>query len=140
MLNWGYYLPLQFIGYYLWKKNMDGDLVEVKGFTNRQRLGIYVGSIVAIGGYGLILQALNGNLLFFDATSTVLSVIAMLLMAARSKDQWGLWILVNIVSIYMWLTTFLKSGNGIAMVTMWSAYLVNSVYGYWNWHQMEGAQ
>jgi len=140
MLNAGYYLPMQFIGYYLWKKNMDGDLVEVKGFTGRQRLGIYAGSIVAIGGYGLILQALNGNLPFFDATSTVLSVIAMLLMAARSKDQWGLWILVNIVSIYMWLTTFLKSGNGIAMVTMWSAYLVNSVYGYWNWHQMEGAQ
>ena len=77
MLNWAYYLPMQFIGYYLWKRNMDG-LVEVKSFTNRQRLGIYAGSIAAIGGYGLVLQAINGNLPFFDATSTVLSVVAML--------------------------------------------------------------
>ena len=139
MLNWAYYLPMQFIGYYLWKRNMDG-LVEVKSFTNRQRLGIYAGSIAAIGGYGLVLQAINGNLPFFDATSTVLSVVAMLLMAARSKDQWGLWIIIDVVSIYMWLSVFIEDGTGIAMVVMWSAYLVNAVYGYWNWTKMEGAQ
>lgn len=137
MLNFGYYLPMQFIGYYLWSKNMDSDLVEVKGFSAIQRIAIYAGSVAAIGGYGLVLQAINGNLPFFDATSTVLSVVAMLLMAARSKDQWGLWIIVNVVSIYMWATTFLETGNGIAMVVMWSAYLVNAVYGYWNWTRME---
>lgn len=127
---------MQFIGYYLWSKNMDG-LVKVKSFSTQQRLGIYASSIVAIGGYGLVLKALSGSLPFFDATSTVLSVVAMLLMAARSKDQWGLWILVNIVSIYMWGTTFLNEGTGIAMVAMWSAYLVNAVYGYYNWTNME---
>lgn len=138
MLNWGYYLPMQFVGYYLWKKNMDDDLVKVKSFTTKQRVGMYVGSIAAIGGYGLVLKALNGSLPFFDATSTVLSVVAMLLMAARSKDQWGLWIIVNVVSIYMWMTTFLETGNGITMVVMWSAYLVNAVYGYYNWSKMQG--
>jgi nicotinamide mononucleotide transporter len=137
MLNWLFYLPVQGIGFYFWKKNIEGSLVEVKSFTNRQRISIYAGSIISIGGYGLILKVINGNLPFFDATSTVLSVVAMLLMVARSKDQWILWIVINCVSIYMWLTTFLNEGTGIAMVVMWSSYLVNSLYGYYNWNKME---
>jgi len=138
MLNWGYFMILQIVGLYLWKKNMNGNIVEVKSFTNRQRIGMYIGSIFAIGGYGLFLQWLNGSLPFFDATSTVLSVIAMILMVARSKDQWIMWIIVNIVSIAIWVQTYLESGNGINLIVMWSAYLVNSVYGYWKWNQMEG--
>jgi len=52
----------------------------------------------------------------------------------------------------VWLAVFTAIGIGLslywgssvismaAMVVMWSAYLVNAVYGYWNWTQMEGAQ
>jgi len=64
-------LPLQFIGFYLWKQNMDSGIVEVKSFSAVQRLAIYIGSIGAIGVYGMFLKWLNGNLPFFDATSTV---------------------------------------------------------------------
>jgi len=138
MLNWGYFMVAQVVGLYLWKKNLGtGDIVEVKSFTNRQRLGVYAGSVLAIGGYGLFLQWLNGSLPFQDATSTVLSVIAMILMVARSKDQWVLWIVVDVVSIAIWVQTYLNTGQGINMITMWTAYLVNAVYGYWNWDKME---
>lgn len=137
MLNWIYYLPLQFVGYYFWKQNMSGEVVKVKAFSAKQRLGMYVGSIAAIGGYGLLLKALKGNLPFFDATSTVLSVIAQLMMIARSKDQWILWIIIDVVTIYMWTTSYLTSGQGITMIVMWTAYLVNAIYGWWNWNQME---
>lgn len=139
MLNWLYYLPLQFIGFYLWSQNMDDGIVEVKSFSALQRLGIYAGSAVAIGLYGMFLKWLNGNLPFFDATSTVLSVIAQLLMVARSRDQWVLWMVVNVVSIYMWVDTYLRTGAGANMITMWTAYLVNSLYGWYKWGQMEDA-
>lgn len=133
MLNWAYYLPLQFVGYYMWKQNMDGGIVNARSFSTVQRAAMYVGSICAIGLYGMFLKFLNGNLPLFDATSTVLSVIAMLLMAVRSRDQWILWIIVNIVSIYIWVDTYLRTGAGANMITMWSAYLVNSLYGWYKW-------
>jgi nicotinamide mononucleotide transporter len=138
MLNWLFYLPLQGIGFYLWSQNMDDGVVNVKSFSIRQRIGIYVGSVGAIGLYGLFLKWLNGNLPFVDATSTVLSVIAQLLMVARSKDQWPIWMLINAVSIYIWVKTYIRTGAGVNMITMWTSYLVNSVYGWWKWNKMEG--
>lgn len=138
MLNWGFFLPAQFVGIYLWSSNMSADgLVEAEGLSNWQRVLWGVGSIVAIGGYGLFLKLLNGNLPYFDATSTVLSVIAQVLMLKRATEQWVVWIVIDVVSIYMWSTTFLETGKGITMVMMWSAYLVNACYGWWNWRKLE---
>lgn len=138
MLNWVFFLPAQFVGLYFWGKNMNPDgFVNANGFTNRQRAMWGLGTITAIGGYGLFLQWLNGNLPFFDAASTVLSVMAQLLMILRATEQWILWILVDIISIYLWLTRYLKTGQGLTLVVMWSAYLVNACYGLWNWRRLE---
>lgn len=138
MLNWGFFLPAQFVGLYLWRTNLRaGGLVDATGLTNRQRVVWTVGSVGAIGGYGLFLQWLNGSLPFFDATSTVLSVLAQVLMVMRATEQWVLWIVVDVVSIYMWTTVYLETGTGGTMVVMWSAYLVNACYGLYNWRGME---
>jgi len=138
MLNWVFFLPAQFIGLYFWKQNLRSDgLVDAEGFSNRERLLWGIGSVGAIGGYGLFLQWLNGSLPFFDATSTVLSVIAQILMIRRATEQWVVWIVIDIVSIYMWVTVFLETGESISMVVMWTAYLVNACYGLYNWRKME---
>lgn len=143
MLNWGYYLPIQFIGYYIWTKNQnrDGiDEVNVARLSTRRRI-MWVGlSIGSIFGYGLFLKYLNGNLPFFDSTSTTLSVIAQYLMIRRVKEQWIVWMIINVVSIYMWTDVYLSTGNSIAILIMWIAYLVNSVYGWYNWTQLASEQ
>jgi nicotinamide mononucleotide transporter len=65
---------------------------------------------------------------FVDAFTTFGSLFAMYLMVKRYKEQWILWIIINALSIIMWL----KIGD-MVMVVMWSAYLVNSVYGLYKW-------
>jgi nicotinamide mononucleotide transporter len=143
MLNWGYYLPLQFIGYYIWTKNQnqDGvDEVNVARLSNRRRVMWVFLSGASILGYGLFLKYLNGNLPFFDSASTTLSVIAQYLMIRRVKEQWAVWIVINIISIYMWADVYLTTGNSIAILVMWMAYLVNSVYGWYNWTQLAKQQ
>ncbi|MFB6163417.1 MAG: nicotinamide riboside transporter PnuC [Halococcoides sp.] len=138
MLNWGFFLPAQFVGLYLWSKNMGADgFVETSGLRWGQRLLWGLGSTAAIGGYGLFLQWLHGNLPFFDATSTVLSVIAQVLMIKRAPEQWAVWIVIDVVSIYMWSSRVLTTGQGATMVVMWSAYLVNACYGWYNWRRMD---
>lgn len=139
MLNGLYYLPMQFIGIYLWKKNMnEGDnIVKGKTMTIKQIILLVLTSIVSICIYSLVLQKLHGNLPIIDATSTVLSVFAMYLSVKRYAEQWLLWIVVNVVTIIMWTFAFINGdANSVAMIVMWSAYLLNAIHGYINWKKL----
>ncbi|MBU4501779.1 MAG: nicotinamide riboside transporter PnuC [Nanoarchaeota archaeon] len=140
MLNGFYFLPMQFIGLYYWKKhrnkNKSKDDVKIKLLSFTQRFGWLTISVLGVFFYGLFLKYLGGTLPFVDSTSTILSVIAMILMVKRVLEQWILWIAIDVVSIYMWFYILTQGGNEISMLIMWSAYLVNAVYGFYNWSKM----
>ena len=71
-----------------------------------------------------------------DATTNVFSIVATFLMVLRYKEQWLLYIILNVVTIAMWCIRWQAgSGDGSMMVLMWVAFLINSVYGYYKWHQ-----
>lgn len=138
MLNAFYYFPLQFVGIWMWRKHTKADgNIEAKVMDNKQKAYLAIGSIFAVALYSLILTKLGGNVPIIDATSTVLSVIAMILMLKMYAEQWLLWIVVNGVSIVMWIFPLLQGQQGaIAMILMWIAYFANAVYGYINWKKM----
>lgn len=143
MLNALYFLPMQVIGFIMWKNNMSkDDIVKMQDLSLIQYIIVGLISTVAIIGYAdflnwvsavipwLNLQQLAG----LDATSTVLSVVAMILMAKRYASQWVLWIVVDVVSVLMWLGALVDgSPDAPAMLIMWVVYLINAVYGYYNW-------
>lgn len=137
MLNALYYLPSQFIGFYLWKKHMNQNTNEVEGkkLDFKQSVLLVMISMIAIFGYKLILDALGGAGTLLDSCSTVLSIFANLLMLLRFREQWLLWIIIDIVTVIMWLLV----GDYI-MVTMWAVYLVNAFYGYYHWTKIAGGE
>ena len=136
MLNAFYYLPMQFIGMYMWKKAGDKEesgTIKSKALTYVQRWKLGVISLISIGVYALILKVLGGNIPLIDATSTVLSVIAMILMVRQYLEQWYVWIVVNVVSIIMWAISLSQGSGNYATILMWIVFLVNSLYGLYNW-------
>lgn len=142
MLNGLFYFPLQFVGIYMWNKHKAststvGEDVEVKKLTKRGWITLIIVSIVSSAIYAEILHLIGGQQVRIDSIAVVLSIIAQILMLKRYAEQWFLWILVNLLSISLWLITLIKTGgNDWAMLVMWSAFLVNSVYGYVNWVKM----
>ena len=78
--------------------------------------------------YKLVLDALGGQGTLLDSASTTISVFANLLMMLRYREQWLLWIIIDIITVIMWILA-----KDLIMVTMWSVYLVNAFYGYYNW-------
>ena len=136
MLNFFYYLPTNIIGFFMWKKLKEqGGEIKARALTNKQRVVLAIVCIIGILGYSFILQMLGGSIPLIDSMSTVLSVVAMILMMKCFKEQWILWILVNGVSVVMWFIT-LRSGSGnIATILMWCVYLLNSIFGYINWNK-----
>lgn len=144
MLNAFFYLPIQFIGFYLWNKNKTKNGIEtvVEAKTLSKKGWGYVALTVAIVGalYGVFLNQIGSQQAGVDAFAVVLSITAQLLMLKRFAEQWLLWIVVNILSIVLWLNVFLQDGNSVTILVMWCAYLVNSVYGYIKWKKLAEKQ
>jgi nicotinamide mononucleotide transporter len=140
MLNALYFLPMQFVGLYFWTRNKDltiPDKVKIKFLSPIKRIEWLVLTLMSTIVYTWILKYMGDPVPFLDSVSSILSVIAMLLMAFRYMEQWILWIVVDIVSIAMWIIVLMSEGvNDIAMLVMWSAYLVNAVYGFISWLKM----
>ncbi len=130
MLNALYYLPSQFIGYYLWNKNMNDDTKDVKGkkLNLVQSIILVILIVVGVIGYKVVLDYLGGTKTLLDSASTVTSVVANLLMMMRYREQWLLWIIIDIITVVMWALV-----GDYVMVTMWAVYTINAFYGYYNW-------
>lgn len=144
VLNALYYVPMQFIGYWQWRKRgaavsqaeADGKGVQVKArrFTWGQRILLALGCTAAVVAGGFILRHFGDPQPFKDSTTTILSIVAQALMALAFMEQWALWIITNIVSVAMW-TVCVARGEAHAgvMVIMWIFYLLNSINGLRVW-------
>ena len=135
MLNLFYYFPTNMIGWVAWIKHMDKEKNEVykKRMTWKQDVILALISVVGVLGYSYVLKLLGGNLPIVDSMSTVFSVIAQILMIKRFMEQWIIWIIVDIVSVIMWIAAFFNGGESIAVLIMWSVFLVNAVIMFVKW-------
>ncbi|WP_394583722.1 nicotinamide riboside transporter PnuC [Cytobacillus firmus] len=142
MLNALFYFPVQFIGIYLWRKHktnrdVKGEDVKVRSLTKKGWLYTGVSIVVLTIGYGFFLRYLEGNFVWTDSATNVLSITAQILMLKRFAEQWLLWISVNVLSIILWAGALItQGGNDFSMLVMWTAFLFNSIYGYINWRKL----
>lgn len=137
MLNILYYLPCSVIGLFMWGKNVDEESGEVvkKSLSVKESLIVYPLTALGVVGYGFILKAMGGTLPFIDSISTVLSVVAQILCLKRFAEQWILWIVIDAVTVVMWVYNYMNGGESIATLLMWIVYLVNAVIMYIKWRK-----
>lgn len=145
MLNAFFYLPIQFIGFYLWSNNMKKTsegvaVVKAKKLTEKGWLLTGVSVVIIALFYRFFLIEIGSSQAGLDAVVVVLSITAQLLMLKRFAEQWVFWIIVNLMTITLWLNVFISSGNSITILVMQVAFLVNSVYGYLKWNKMAKEQ
>ena len=135
MLNALYYFPMNFVGWFAWKKHMNDQTGEVikERLTLKKSAVVYSLTAVAIFIYGFVLDKLGGNLPYIDSMSTVISVVAQILSIKRLMEQWVLWIVVDVVTVIMWTAHFIQGGETIATLAMWAVYLVNAVIMFIRW-------
>ena len=143
-LNALYYVPMQFVGWWQWRKRGAamsqaeagdrGVQVKARRFTWEQRLmlGLGCAAAVIVGGY--ILKYFGDPQPFKDSATTVLSIVAQALMALAFMEQWALWIVTNIISVIMWCICVARGdAHAGVMVIMWVFYLLNSLNGLRLW-------
>lgn len=138
MYNVLYSIPCSTIAIIMWKKNFSST-GEVKFRTMSTK--VIIGTVfVTVAGtllYAQMLAWMGGNFAFMDSLTTVVSVIASLLYVLRYSEQWLMWVIVNALSIIMWIMVFMSGDkSALLIIIMKSVNLCNSSYGYWNWRKI----
>lgn len=143
-LNALYYFPMQFIGWWQWRKrgaalseaeaSCDGVQVRARRLSAMQRVAVATVCTAAVLAGGFLLRYLDDPQPFKDSATTVLSIVAQALMAMAFMEQWCLWIITNVISVMMWCICVSRGdAHAGVMVIMWAFYLMNSLNGMRVW-------
>ncbi len=137
VLNGVYYLPMMFVGFFAWKRNMDSETGEVKKrrMSGMGRLWLVAVIAACTAMFGFVLKAFDDALPYVDSFTTVSSVIAMIVSVKRYSEQWWIWLAVNLFSVYMWWMNFASGSENIATLIMWLVYLINGIFILIKWER-----
>lgn len=120
-------------GVFAWKKNMSKEqTVIAKRFKWWQWLvvaGITAVTTIGLGYFADIV--LHSTLSYLDAFTVALAVIAQMLMVWRYREQWAVWIVINLTSLVMFIIL-----QNWSMVAMYIAWTINACYGWANWTKL----
>ena len=129
-----FYLPINFISWYIWSKHRDRVLTEK---TKSKRLSLkqnIITTILIISGailYHFILVKIGGNVAWLDAFTLSIGIIAVILEMFRYKEQYVWWIITDVIAVIMYVMHF-----DLVYLTKKSIYLIMAVIGLINWTKL----
>ncbi len=130
-----YYIPIQIIGIFSWKKHLNSktnSVVKTK-LTKKQRIVYFLVSFLLSLLVSLILQKTGDITPYKDGFVGVFSVLGQYLTLKRCIEQWYVWFFVNLLSVFIWLKVFFLTSSGLTVVFMWSIYFFLSIYFLYAW-------
>ena len=126
------YVFLQIYGWYAWLHGGAGrKRLDVSRLPRRHIgpwLAVCAGATAVLGG--LMSRYTDASLPYIDAFATVASLIAQWLMGRKVLESWLVWIVVDVVSISMYLVKNLHLTAGLYLV-----FLVLAAWGWCQWRR-----
>jgi nicotinamide mononucleotide transporter len=129
-----YYFITMVYGVYLWRRRMSPTTQRV--VTRQLSWRVWFLLIIAIAAssvaIGCVLACFTDDPTpYMDSFTTVVALVAQVLMILAYRDQWFLWFAVDIVSVVMWVYV----GN-YCMAAQYAFWCCNCIYGYVRWTQL----
>ncbi|MBQ9338802.1 MAG: nicotinamide mononucleotide transporter [Paludibacteraceae bacterium] len=135
----GFYFFSMIYGVFSWRRRyVVSESSEANTLLTRRLSAVWrvVLAVVAVAGSVLAALALerftDDSQPWLDAFTTVPSIVAQLLMINRYREQWMLWIVVDMLAIWMWCIA-----DNMSMAVLYAFWCCNCVYGYYNWKKTE---
>jgi len=128
-LNWVYFFPIQFYGWYSWLYGGKGKTERDVSFLSiKQWLKIIVLGIVSWIVISEINKYFGGASPMLDTSILMLSIVAQFLLTYKKLESWLFWIVVNVLSIYL----YYNSGAQV-VAFQYLLFLGNAFYGLGSW-------
>ena len=127
-----YYMIMAFYGWYCWNKDTEqtqNNHIQLKTYhINTHAISIVILSILSFVVGGLMDKYTPTDFPHLDSATTVFAIFATYLVAQKVIENWLYWIVINSVSIYLYIE---KGLTPTAFLFIF--FVVISVYGYFTW-------
>lgn len=136
-----FFFAMCLYGWWVWKRNAEGEERPVTASTSRERWWIGIGLVVGTLAWGTAMSQIHTWLPglfpepaaypYPDGFTTTASIIAQILLARRKWDNWPLWVAVDVVA------TILYFKKGILFVGLeYLVFLGLASWGMVTWWKM----
>ncbi len=131
-----FFAVVNLYGWWSWNRNKaDAGEVVVRRLTALAYGMCIIGSVAAIWGWGAFMGTYTGTSYpYWDASVAMLSVAGQILMARRFVENWHYWIIVNLISIPLYVTKELYLTAGL-----YGVFLVLAIAGLIEWRKVQSA-
>lgn len=130
-----FYLLTMIFGIFTWlrqyrtKADTEANQLQTRALSLPMLIGLIALIILACFALGFAFEHLSDDSQpYLDAFTTVPAIAAQLLMVARYRDQWYLWLAIDVFGTAMWIA----QGNYV-MAAMYAFWCANCLYGFYNW-------
>ena len=133
-MNVFYYLTMVG-GVYVWRSRLKEDEsmeVTTRSMSLKNLVWIsLVTAVISIVVGWLLARYTNDSQPYLDAVTTVPALVAQVLMVLVYREQWYLWMVVDVLAVVMWW----RAGD-YCMATQYAFWCANCVYGYVHWTKL----
>lgn len=133
-----FYFLSQIYGIFAWRKRLNNpDNIQDPTIIPRSlsirwfAILCVILAVVSLGVGWLLSRNTDDPQPYLDATTTVVSIVAQVMLVMAIRQQWWLWLFVDVLFVIMWIT----AGNW-SMVAQYSFWCANCVYGMLRWRTL----
>lgn len=126
-----YYFITMIYGVYCWRNRLSNNSLQVQ--TRRLSIKLIAWGMLLIALFSwltgwLLARFTDDPQPYMDAFTTVPAIAAQLLMVLAYREQWYLWLVVDVLAVVMWLRA-----ENYCMAAQYVFWCVNCIYGYIQW-------
>ena len=128
-----YYFVTMIYGVYVWRRRLNVNSLEIRT-RSLSRVGVPV-LLLSVSVLSVIVGWLLGRYTddpqpYLDAFTTVPALVAQILMVLAFREQWYIWMVVDVLAFVMWF----RAGD-YCMSAQYLFWCANCVYGYLRWRR-----
>lgn len=149
LLHVCYFIPMEFIGFYKWRKRGATGKVQVRS-RHLDRKGWLLSALLFAVVFALAFAlshfaagrggaAVNLPKVALDALMTTANIVALVLMSMAYMEQWYLWTMVNVSSVIFWTVILIsqpEEAASIVYLTKYVFYFINGINGIRIWSKL----
>lgn len=126
-----YYFITMIYGVYCWRNRLSNNSLQVQ--TRRLSIKLIAWGMLLIALFSwltgwLLARFTDDPQPYMDAFTTIPAIAAQLLMVLAYREQWYLWLVVDVLAVVMWLRA-----ENYCMAAQYVFWCVNCIYGYIQW-------
>jgi nicotinamide mononucleotide transporter len=128
VLENGFYLFTMLVGLFVWDKHQNNNETRTESMTFSDYAILAIFLPLLIYGVSMLVNFFGSEQPTLDALTTVIGIVAQIMLIFRFKEQWVLWFILDVLCIVLWAID-----ENWCLMVQYIFWAINCIYGYFYW-------